>query len=118
MNNIFRDDYSLVEIRNINCPLCDVQLECNAWDRWCSSSCHDCKIKYHFIKAETKYRLTDIYWNTRFGQRFWKGSKNNILFRNNYPAMEFEIESFDKETLLRLEGYVARRMELRKRKRK
>jgi len=104
--NIFSNNYSLEEISIIKCTLCDDTVIYNAWGKWCRAECNTCNLLYHFIKEAVAYRLTDILWNIVPERRFWMGSKNNIYVRSSYPKMEFEIESFDKETLLRLDEYI------------
>jgi len=103
--NLFRNNYSLEEISNIKCPLCDSNVKYSAWDKWCRATCN-CNLLYHFFKESTGYRLTDILWNIVPERRFWAGSKNNIYCRSSYPRVEFEIEKFDKETLLGLDKYI------------
>jgi hypothetical protein len=104
--NLFRNNYSLEEISLIKCSLCDTTLQSNAFGKWCRAECNNCNLFYHFIKEATGYRLTDILWNTRPERRFYAGSKNNIYFISSYPRVEFEIEKFDKETLLGLDKYI------------
>ncbi len=109
MNQLFRNNYSIEEINTIKCQLCDGNMLCDAFGKWCSADCINCELKFHFIKQSTGYRLTDIMWQdnrNKNERRFWKGSINNIIFWNMKPKMEFEIESFDKKTLLELNVYI------------
>ncbi len=115
MNNLFRNNYTLEEISAGICPLCNGIMDCNAFSRWCGSMCQGCGVlKWHFIKTPTGYQLTDILWNLIPERRFYAGSENNIWFVNSYPRIEFEIESFDRETLLRIDEYLKKRSLLNK----